>query len=367
MHQLDWLPQYYDLDRLSFHLGISTEQLIKLTFTPIFKKLFVNFEADLDRYHSTLRKELILNRRRFCPRCIDSKGYYKLIWQAQKIEICDEHFIYLEDTCPICGKQQKYASTEMNSNQCCHCGSSLTTHNRKVTNSSYIKEQLRYYSDWDYLNSTHTSLVSNIPGMDNITQRLACLVLYVSRKDKDVLTFECNNTGLFSPNIIKRFAMLVRNPDNSKAKRVILQDIWKVTQVLGMSLLELSEVQIPTSFVKSFFPERFDIDKIGNCISPWCEHYCTNISMKAFGEDRRIMKKRVLYSNMFCCTGCYMKCSWHDNEWIEVDGWVQLIKDKISPLFESGLTRNEVAKEIGCNFNKIRLMRYSVTCSNIEF
>jgi len=40
---------------------------------------------------------------RFCPRCIDEDGYYRLIWRMADLDGCVVHNEYLRDTCAFCG------------------------------------------------------------------------------------------------------------------------------------------------------------------------------------------------------------------------------------------------------------------------
>jgi hypothetical protein len=347
MHQIDWLPQYYDLNKLGDLIGLSTDEVVRMTFTPIYDKLFT-CDTDLDRYRSTLGKELDMNRRKFCPVCINTNGYYKLMWQVKKIKVCDEHMVHLEETCPTCGKHQKYVSVNMLSNHCCHCESLLTEKERVVVDTTYYKEQLREYNTWSFLINKHTSLFQNIPGLD-LTQSLACLVLYLSRKDQDSTTYERSNTHLFGLPAIKGFSSLVRNPNNSGGKKVTLQDIWKVTHGLGFCLEELSETCVPAQFLESFTSDN-KTKGGGKCVSPWCQFYGSSLGMKMVNQ--RIMKNNIRYLSVYFCESCFMRYIWQNKEWKEVDEWVKQI-NIIKPLFESGLERAKIAKEIGCNSQKI--------------
>ncbi len=40
---------------------------------------------------------------RFCPRCVDEDGYYRLIWRMSDIEGCVIHDEYLREACAFCG------------------------------------------------------------------------------------------------------------------------------------------------------------------------------------------------------------------------------------------------------------------------
>lgn len=351
MHQFDWLPQCYDIDKMCYLLGVEDKRLVSLTFNPVLNKFVSNLGLEV-RDFQNLRRELVLDRRKFCPICINSNKVFKLIWQVSELEICNEHLVVLESNCVQCGNKFNYVTKDMVTLKCSSCQSSICKKAKEVNDLNYIKEQQRKYEDWKYLMENKGIINMNIPGLNN-EQSLACLILYTSLKDVNTSVFNQRNIRFFNLDRIKRFASLIRN--RQSFSRVKLQDILKVSRALELNLREYFKIRVPETFVKSFFSsEQTGDSNIGVCKSPWCEFFETNKGIKELngtfaGVRKSIMKDGVKYKKVFACSRCFMRYAIHPEtkQWNEIDDRIYNLWHIIRPLFNSGYTRTQVAKKIG--------------------
>lgn len=76
---------------------------------------------NVDIYGMTFHQHLILKQKpKFCPLCMQSKGYIRNIWQFVPITTCYEHVCMLIDKCPCCTKQFKWDDCILEGCTNCH-------------------------------------------------------------------------------------------------------------------------------------------------------------------------------------------------------------------------------------------------------
>lgn len=62
---------------------------------------------------------------RFCPKCIEQWGYYRLTWRFSSIKYCLEHCCHLLDRCGYCDQAIPLLPSPITFGQCPHCQKEL--------------------------------------------------------------------------------------------------------------------------------------------------------------------------------------------------------------------------------------------------
>lgn len=353
-HQVDWVHENIDMEKLSTELGVEVSDLEKYTFTPLQKYFNENGVVDIPQYKVSLSKEIITNKRRYCPICLASNGIYKLLWQVSSISYCDEHHIALQNKCNSCGKSLPYVFETMAIHLCVHCGDSLKL-KRYISerNEFDLGEKQRKYDDWNYLLSgAFKQIKPNI----NTIESLAYLILYVSSVDSHKNSFNRRRVRYFSLKRIKGLAAYIRNNRNVVSFKVNLQDIFTVSRKEEISVEELFNTTVPDTFINSFFINKKD-SQIGVCLAPWCKYYKSVEGMREIAltadNKKTINRNRVTYRKLYACTGCYMRYGVNNTGiWQETDSRIHVIWSKVRPLFSQGYTRHAISNMLKITSNK---------------
>ncbi len=354
-HQVDWVHENIDMGKLSTELEVEVSDLKKYTFTPLQIYFNENGVVDIPQYKASLGKEIITNKRRYCPLCLTSNGIYKLLWQVSSISCCNEHHIALQNKCNSCGKSLPYVFETMAVHLCVHCGDSLKL-KRYISerNEFDLGEQQRKYNDWNYLLSGAFQQIK--PNLNTI-ESLACLILYVSSVDSHKNSFNRRRVRYFSLRRIVGLAAYIRNNRNVTAYKVNLQDIFTVCRKEEISVQELFNTTVPDTFINSFSINKND-SQIGACLAPWCKYYKSVDRMKettlTTDNKKRINRKGVTYRKIYACTGCYMRYGVNNaGIWQDIDNRSHVIWSEVRPLFNQGYNRHAIRNMLKITVDKI--------------
>ncbi|MCX7207914.1 MAG: TniQ family protein [Proteobacteria bacterium] len=108
---------YKRYEQLSTSIGGSVSRLATMIPT-----IYQNNILMLNR-HSLLNQQLALTTSKLCPCCVKQYGYGKIYWSLAALAVCEEHGVYLIDSC-IC-KPDALLDTARPSYSVCKCGLDL--------------------------------------------------------------------------------------------------------------------------------------------------------------------------------------------------------------------------------------------------
>lgn len=335
-HQLDFLPERtIDLNLLSQLCGITTQQIHSMTFHPVIEKYLNKVDSE-DKYPFIMQDSMEKRHRRFCPVCLHSNGYFRLIWQVKEIVICEKHRVMLTSHCPTCSKEQPYLSSNLAICRCAVCGASLFSQSGiEILDTNLMKAQHRNYSDWRSLLSMEmTQLVTDIKNYSR-EESLAITLLYLAQERP--LEYQVSLTKHWTSDFIKGIASIIRGGKSSKT--VTVAKSLQIIRKFDLKVTDLKEISVPNSFADSIYPEQI---KSGICLTPWCSYFGTSSAMKI------ITWKKYFYNGYAIpsvCTGCYMKYGVSKGFWGYAKGKfttdIATIQE-IRVLLNSGCSQNEI-------------------------
>ncbi|KQX67241.1 MULTISPECIES: TniQ family protein [unclassified Paenibacillus] len=362
MFKVDWFPHLIDTRLLAQFVGASIEKIRTLTFLTILDKFFDDPDQEERRYRSFIRPYMITKVRRFCPHCIKEKKGFKLIWQINEIEICLEHQGILKSHCHECNQSQPYFYEKLNEFICKNCNHSLTDKEDliKGINDEILKdEQIRIYSDWEYLLNPSFSLTSKLENY-SLEQSLAIKLLYISQNQAAI--FNKREITLFSPIIVQNLTALIRT--GKSTKRVLLTDVFKVTSYCGLSIAEFSKIKVPISYIVSLNPHVEELSA-GYCVTPWCSSFGVATGMRPI-DIRRRGYNGVYFTRVHVCIECYMQYGFYQKEWREIKGDIDLFIE-VAKLIEQGITRRTLTSTLKIDYHRSCLiMAYLLRFSLID-
>lgn len=352
-YKLDLIPNYaVNLQALSNLTGLSNEQIEKMTFSPIGRKLFDDVNENYDLFRVSLYKEVEKNKRRFCIECMKEKGVYKLIWQVKQINLCDKHLTPLTSCCPVCGHEQPYITDSQSIFACCKCNSSLINNTKTecLTDEEIIHKETREYENWNFLLNSLQPLTIQIEGLTK-EKSLAIQLLYVAQGQKEHLKW--SEIKVLSRSQIRGLTAFIKGRNSPKAKKVSLQDLFKVASHLGLTIEEFTQIKVPSSYLRSIFVGTKDLQP-GPCFAPWCESYQSNRTMVKL-ETKETNNRKNKYQMPSICTKCFTKYGYSraSGKWEEIGDKTTFMWGAVLPLLKAGHSFTEIKKITNCNNHKL--------------
>lgn len=333
-NQLDIMPdRSFDLELMCKLLNLEISQIYLMTFRSAVKK-FVGSIESIEEYPFVLYGLTDAKNRRFCPMCLHEQGFYKLIWQVKEISVCDVHGIELTSACPSCSTKQPFMSSHLALLRCATCGAPLSSSNvTKIQDNLYMQTQMRAYEDWESLLIDGKERLTQNVENHSYEQSLGITMLWLAQDRWD--EYKSSYTRFWTKENATKIAYKIR----SGSIKLTISKVLSLIRQLGLSVTELSGLQVPCSFVSSLYPEP---QVLGVCSAPWCKFHGTNKGM------RQIVRKYRTYS---VCIGCYMKYGYgyHEGKWENIStrnteyiGTVQIFRE----LLNQGCSQNEIRRRL---------------------
>ncbi|WP_409305888.1 TniQ family protein [Peribacillus sp. SCS-155] len=325
---LDVFPEdLISILHLSMYTTIPSESLIEHTFGVAFQKLYGSQRGSKLSFIRDISQLMVKDCRRFCIKCLEEKGIYKLIWQVKDILFCDIHVLPLEHKCVVCGEAMPYLHDSLIDYTCPNCHESFLQMNQSVINDSHLLDmQKSIYHDWRFLLNPARQLTCGIAGFST-QQSLAIGLLFMNS------TVENSQYGPSTT-----IPYLKRLFNNNKRKRsVLLSDLITLKRQFSISIEDFSSLKVDTAFVESVTRVTEAKSTFGPCLSPWCKQYGVNTGMKKVLSDYKRFKTR--YFGLSVCTSCNIRYGYNrgNEKWEDVQNKIDSIKHTLSVL-ERGLS-----------------------------
>ncbi|MGG0934503.1 TniQ family protein [Brevibacillus centrosporus] len=340
-HQLDVMPdRIFDLELMCEMLNLETSQIYPMTFRSAVEK-FVDRIESVEEYPFVIYGMTDAKNRRFCPMCLYEQGFYKLMWQVKEIDVCEVHGIELTSACPSCSNKQPFLSSHLASLRCATCGSPLSSRNAtKIQDNSYMRTQIRAYEDWtSLLNADKNRLIRTVENY-SYEQSLGTTMLWLAQDRRS--EYQLSHTRYWTKDYAKDIANMIRGG----SRKVTISKVLPLIRQLGLSVTELSALQVPDSFVRSLYPEPQALDV---CSAPWCKFHGTNEGMRQIMSKNYFYTVDRIYSVPSVCVGCYMKYGYLEEKWENVSGRntvdieiIQTVRD----LLNQGCSQNEIRRRL---------------------
>ena len=82
--------------------GLSSTELIKLTFSPLLHKFGVLPSSRVNRGKLRFLPDLVNPTLRICPLCLKSQPFIRLLWRITSVNVCLKHRVFLQERCTKC-------------------------------------------------------------------------------------------------------------------------------------------------------------------------------------------------------------------------------------------------------------------------
>jgi hypothetical protein len=144
---LDFSPKsVVDTTRLAKMVDLPEEKLLSLSFYYALKTFCSSDSIERTRIFSGVIRDHIY----YCPKCLEGKMFFKLIWKLQDVNVCVKHRITLMNRCYSCGSLLKLHETTLS--RTCQCGFKLSgLENGKTISDIELEHQTWLYQAWNTL------------------------------------------------------------------------------------------------------------------------------------------------------------------------------------------------------------------------
>ncbi|MEH7301906.1 TniQ family protein [Neobacillus drentensis] len=330
---LDTFPgDILSLKGLTILSGHNEENLCRLSYGVVFNKMHEGSTNKKRSFKLDLNHHIVKDKRRFCIKCLEETGAFKLIWQISGINSCYTHKLPLVDTCQECGTVQPYLHEELIKKRCINCLSSFSRHDTDYMQKCLSDYEIKTIANWLFFLDPLTPLVSRYKYL-NVEKTIALLLLAIQNQNE--------NDKFFSRSVVSGLKGLIR--DTNCQRTVILSDIINVSLTTQKNAKEILGMEIDPDFA-STISSLIETEKtIENCISPWCVNIGSNKSLKKVTSHYQRLKDK--YYNLSVCTSCYTRYGYNKmtNTWEDIEGQIKLVL-KVSSMLEHGASIREITK-----------------------
>ncbi|MFW2503481.1 TniQ family protein [Clostridium diolis] len=286
---IDKIPfKHINYNALEKLLGFRIDFLLTNSFYNIIEKFGDSSEVERARFISgVIRKDCY-----YCPKCLEEKMYYRLIWKIEGITNCAKHKCKLLNKCPHCNHKIKYEEITC-LGICSNCGGKLSGDIEKnVENVNYSLYQTYLYESWNKL------MYSNYNKMRS--QEIAYKILYILNKkrsifDKDLLNNL--NKGKYFLQMILQYA----RGTTINRKTLHISSIINILFENKISIDDFLKLQVPKEFVVSIKDKKQNKLERISCMAPWCKNYKVNGGLvKTNTTYRKLVNNSALLYYMYC-------------------------------------------------------------------
>lgn len=345
IQQFDLDPgRLVELESLSNILGLTITEIESMTFSPIRRKMT---DSNIDLLRGLMRGSIVSSRRRFCPKCLQEHGTYKLIWQVNEIEICDKHLVKLDGKCGNCGKPQSMWTSYTADLTCSSCGESLTDASLiRVVDEQYINDQYRKYLDWMYLLDPTTRVLRATFG--ELNKAIAQNLLYLAQSKEPIFDqAHIHCIDKLRLNRMTRFLL-------GKAEQyyITLPFLLDVLRKLNVSLAEFSEVYPPSGYLNSLNDNKADAPK---CLAPWCTAYGSSSKMSRIAHRKEMLYRNRTFTRPHMCKSCSLKYGKErgTSVWCEIGEMIEIGWKKIRIEYMEGKNYRQIAQNLGTHEQRV--------------
>lgn len=339
------------INKLGRLLKKSEDELKHHSFEPIVSQFYPGSTGKM-----IFGKEIELKYRRFCRKCLEENGVYKLMWQVKEIEMCEKHLIMLTSHCPNCEFHQPYRNKKnLDQLQCDDCGKILFDKIDKTSlNTDFIKKQMRIYRDWNFIfNDLIFKAKQFFKTPQRIHKQIAILLLFLTTPQIGTINYKKH--PFFIPSQARRLLMLARNVNEDE--RLNLSFILNTLRDLNIELKDVFSQKIPFSFYKFIIKGKLKNKINKSCESHWCKYYGTPIAMKDMkaSSKGKYVPNSHLYSYIYVCTNCYVQIGFHkkNKQWEEINISYKLLND-IKELYHSGFSLRQIGLHLKIDKSRVK-------------
>jgi small nuclear ribonucleoprotein (snRNP)-like protein len=351
VHRLNFFPfNLVDIDALVSISKQNKNDLLNCTFS----KVINIFCSDSKPEKSRFLQSVILDKLKYCPKCLAKNKFYKLIWSIEDVKICSEHNVYLLDKCTLCGNEIKGCDIK-SIGICPHCGQDLSK-NISIGNCTSDGEFM--YMSW--LNKIWETLLS-VESSKISPDDVALKCLFILNKRKNGFSRELILKSLADT---KSLAVLMQHARGSlSTKRSLhISFLLSVLYRNSVCLKEFLELEIPEEFRNVVLNKAKTIKENSACKASWCKNYnIPGLLMKTGTtyKERKNGEKRLYY---MVCPEC--GCEYAYNEYGDLTERGYFIKgyDLINKYINQEISIRELAASSDYSVDKLRrCMAYYAT------
>ncbi|MCW3491340.1 TniQ family protein [Dethiobacter alkaliphilus] len=340
-HQINSFPiNIFNLQKFANSIGVEPCEMEATTFMPVIRKYTTN-ELVLS---SSLRflNGMLSNYLKFCPACLRSNPYYRLIWQIAELKCCHEHKKAFIEKCPGCGKKIPVLRANSIVGLCPWCGSNLC--NSLETAFQIDDQQNRIFEDWDYLLSCDNPQITVINGSFDEGQFLAIKLLYIMSGSNDNLSFNKLHPCDLNKTRVDTLIQIARD-SCTKQKNIHLSTVLTTLRSVRISLIDFTKITPPEAFINSLLDKSQTMSKQYSCRAPWCTSYNKPGSLQRTGTStkRRSDGTHLNYFLYCACCGIEYAIVHGTGHLVERGYFIQLAWGKVKQLSTPGTSISEIA------------------------
>lgn len=302
-----------NIKKICEEMDISGEHIRSATFSILMESF--RDEEDTSGW-SFIGNTIEKRKRKYCPKCLKKQPRFKLLWQVNELQICDEHEVYLECMCPCCSKPIPYLKIELAYGKCPHCLGDLSMKFRPCDDEHLVEDQRKVYEEWRYMLAHRPKYPSQIWGL-SIGQNTALKMLYIAQNNGVLL--DRDRIQLSRDQICRLLAYVNGETDVKKRYIVTLQLIRSQLLKRGIKSKHFYELIVPDDYILSVLDEERRSER--RCLSPWCISFGNGSGLTKLRIKGNALKKNYeLLRNPYFCKFCSVKYGFEDNgegEWVE--------------------------------------------------
>lgn len=280
--------KYINYDELEKLLGFKMDFLLENTFYNIMERFGDSNQVERGRFISgIIRKNFY-----YCPKCLEEKMYYRLIWKIEGIEICDKHRCRLLNRCPHCNHEIRYEEI-INLGICSNCGQKLSGDIEKGTfDNNYLIYQTYLYKSWNKLIYGSYSKMKS--------QEIAYKMLYILNKEKNPFDREALKISDNEKSFIPMVLQYARG--TTKIKRTLhISSIIEILLKNKISIEDFLNLKVPEEFVVSIKEKKEKKLANASCMAPWCKNYkVSGVLVKTNTNYKKLLINNALLYYMYC-------------------------------------------------------------------
>jgi hypothetical protein len=289
---IDFSPKsVVDTTRLANMVDLPEEKLLSLSFYYALKTFCSSDSVERTRVFSGMIRDHIY----YCPKCLEGKLYFKLIWRIQDVNVCILHGIPLLNRCYSCGSLLKLHESALS--QSCQCGSKLSFfENGKKTSTKELEYQAWLYQTWNTL--------LNLSDYYLNSSDVAVRILYILNSCQ--IVFDRDKVDAASVNSSPSLATLLQHArDSLSQKRTLhISFILKTLFDNQITMDQFLSMPIPQNFIDSVRREVVPKYDQHFCIAPWCSSYLNPGSLVKTGTSLRRLTSGELRYYYLACKKC---------------------------------------------------------------
>lgn len=276
---------------MAYLTGIENEEILKMSFYYLIKKLCGKSNIDRSRFISNMLRDTFC----YCPKCLEENPYHRLLWSIRDVSICVKHNMPLVYKCPNCNKEIKIKDLH-GFETCPYCSYELlNTPIPEDVGDIDLKWQI-------WLDNTYKSLLS-ISNIGIQPHDIATKLLYILNKNQPNFQREVVESSL---NVRAKLPSLLQYSRESLSnKRTLhLSFILSILYENNISIEEFLNLYVPNDFVASIRNKKsYKVNQV-SCLAPWCKNYMKKGLLVKTGTSLKKRSDGEVYKYYLLCPEC---------------------------------------------------------------